>query len=190
MLTEPIAQPQSKTAISPIAVGGVIFDPGNDVDSLLLGVAQSLRQKGWVVAGLVQEETPRNTASCCPATFVRHLTDDTRTRISVDRGENATGCRLDAYALTEAAKRVDTALEAGAQILMINRFGQSESDGWGLRGTIELGIELGLPIIVGVRRTYVAPWHEFHGGLATSLAFDGNAIANWALTAVNRENSS
>jgi len=172
------------------ALGGVIFEPGGGIDSLLAGVADSLTRKGWIVSGLVQEEAPRTEGSCCPATFVRHLTDGARTKISVDRGENASGCRLDANALTEAAKRVDAALEAGAQLLMINRFGQSESDGWGLRGTIELGIELGLPIIVGVRRTYVAPWHEFHGGLATSLAFDGNAIANWALTAVNRENSS
>ena len=54
-----------------------------------------------------------------------------------------------------------------------------------MRGTIELGIERRLPVVVAVRRTYAAPWREFHGGLATSLAFDGDAIENWATKALD-----
>ena len=89
--------------------------------------------------------------------------------------------------MTEAAKRVDVALEDGAHILIVNRFGQSESDGAGMRSTIELGIELRLPVVVAVRRTFVAPWREFHGGLATSLTFDETVIANWAAMALDHD---
>ena len=172
MLAEPTAGTQSKVMIPSIALSGIVFEPGQDIDALLSAVAESLIQKGWFVSGLIQEEASRTAGSCCPATYVRNLADGSRTKISVDRGENSSGCRLDANALTEAASSVEAWLNGGAQVLIINRFGQSESDGGGLRGTIERGIELGLPVIVGVRETYATQWDEFHGGLAISLAFD------------------
>lgn len=187
MRFEATVQPQSEAAFSPISLAGVVFEPGDNIDHVFAGLAQDLGNKGWVVAGLVQEEAPHDSGSCCPATFVRDLTDGTRAKISVDRGANATGCRLDAHALSEAVARVDAALEGGADILIVNRFGQSESDGGGLRATIERGIERRLPVVVAVRRTYAVPWREFHGGLATSLAFDQSAIANWAATALDHE---
>ena len=180
-LAEPTAGVQSKVVLPSIALSGIVFEPGQDIDALLSAVAESLTHSGWFVSGLIQEEAFRTPGSCCPATFVRHLADGTRTKISFDRGENSSGCRLDAHALTEAAGSVEAWLNGGAQVLIINRFGQSESDGGGLRGTIERGIELGLPVIVGVRQTYAAQWGEFHGGLATSLAFDKSKILNWAL---------
>ena len=46
-----------------------------------------------------------------------------------------------------------------------------------------------IPAIVGVRQTHADPWDEFHGGLATSLAFDRNAITNWAFAALNRKSA-
>jgi hypothetical protein len=189
MHTTPTIQSQPDTVISPVALGGIDYERGMSIDDLMAGVAEGLKRKGCVVAGLVQEEAPRIEGSCCPATFVQHLADGTRTKISIDKGENESGCRLDANALTEAAKRVEAALNGGADVLIINRFGQSESDGWGMRGIIELGIELGIPVIVGVRRTYAEPWDEFHGGLATSLAFEQSTIINWALKALNRESA-
>jgi nucleoside-triphosphatase THEP1 len=172
MLAEPTIKPQSDAVMSSVALAGIIFDPGRNIDNLLVRIAEGLKQKGCMVAGLVQEKAPRIEGSCCPTTFVHHLADGTRTKISVDRGANASGCRLDANALAVAAKRVEAALTSGAEVLIINRFGQSKSDGWGMRGTIELAIEHGIPVIVGVRRTYVLQWDEFHGDLATSLAFD------------------
>jgi nucleoside-triphosphatase THEP1 len=184
MLTTPTAQSQPDTVISTVALGGINYERGMSIDELMAGVAQGLKQKGYAVAGLVQEEAPRVEGSCCPATFVQHLDDGSRTKISVDRNENASGCRLDANALIEAAKRVEAALKEGADVLIINRFGQSESDGWGMRPVIELGIELGIPVIVGVRETYASSWDEFHGGLAASLAFDQTAIIDWTLAAL------
>ena len=80
MRSEAMVQPQSEATFSPISLAGVVFDQSDNIDQILAGLALGLEKKGWVVAGLVQEEAPHDPGSCCPATFVRDLTDGTRAK--------------------------------------------------------------------------------------------------------------
>ncbi|MGI9423803.1 MAG: DUF2478 domain-containing protein [Hyphomicrobiaceae bacterium] len=162
-----------------VPVAGIRFEPGDTIDDLLEDIANDMKRRGVRLAGLVQSEEARDDGQCCPATYVTDLRDGARIRISADRGTGARGCRLDASALSEAAKRVEQAILDGAQVLIVNRFGQSESDGRGLRSTIELALECGVPVIVGVREAYSAAWQDFHGGLAIELPFEKDPIVAW-----------
>lgn len=53
----------------------------------------------------------------------------------------ASGCRLDAERLQSAGARIANALEAGADLLIVNRFGKRERDGKGLGYVIERALE-------------------------------------------------
>ena len=59
------------------------------------------------------------------------------------------------------------------------RFGRSEADGRGLRDVISRALELGVPVLVGVRGEYADAWADFHGGIAESLDLDRQAILDW-----------
>ena len=57
----------------------------------------------------------------------------------------ASGCRLDVARLQDAGARVAVALEAGADLLIINRFGKRERNGQGLVYLIERALMPTLP---------------------------------------------
>ena len=54
-------------------------------------------------------------------------------RISQDRGKWARGCRLDAGSLELAVAQVASALDVGADLMIINKFGKHEAEGRGFR---------------------------------------------------------
>jgi hypothetical protein len=169
------------------ALAGVMLPEESDAELALAGAARLLGNRGVFLAGLIQENEPDGGGSCCPAMFIRDLSGAGRMKISEDRGSAARGCRLDRAALIEAAVRVDLALVRGADVLMVNRFGKAETEGGGLRGSIVRGIELGIPVIVGVRRSYNEAWALFHGGVAEELVPDAKGIARWTLDALGRK---
>lgn len=178
---------EKATAVSDgdVQIAAVHFPKGQGVDAIFAAVADHMAARDVKIAGLVQIADPDAPVDCCPPMLVRDVSQDTSTfRISEDRGPQARGCRLDWDALSQVAMRTQIALDNGAQLLMINRFGKAESQGSGLRGTIEQAIGLGVPVLVGVRDEYASAWAAFHSGLATNLPPDSNAVIAWADTAV------
>src|SRR3546814_7667320 len=80
---------------------------------------------------------------------LRLLPDGPVVRISVDRGAEARGCRLDAGAVEQSVLWVAGTLES-AELLVVNKFGKQEAEGKGLSGTIAEALEHGLPVLVVV----------------------------------------
>jgi len=62
----------------------------------------------------------------------------------------APGCRLDIKRLQNAGKQIAHALEQGADIVIINRFGKRERDGTGLTYLIDRAFEADLPVVIAV----------------------------------------
>lgn len=102
----------------------------------------------------------------CRELYLVDLAAGTKTGISENRGPQTQGCHLDRAALTRVAQNTEACLEAGADILIVNRFGRAEAEAKGLRGAIEKALGLDIPVIVGVRPDYKEAWQAFHGGLA------------------------
>jgi hypothetical protein len=135
------------------------------------------------VRGIIQEEFG-GSDGVKPITRLRDVADGTLMQISQDLGPNARGCRLDPGALAEATRRLETIVEGGADLLILNRFGRSESEGTGLRPIIEGAILAGIPVLIAVRDEYIPAWDAFHEGMAVWLPADTNAVLDWYRTAV------
>src|SRR3546814_12857392 len=73
---------------------------------------------------------------------LRLLPDGPVVRISVDRGAEARGCRLDAGAVEQSVLWVAGTLES-AELLVVNKFGKQEAEGKGLSGTIAEALDHG-----------------------------------------------
>ena len=67
-----------------------------------------------------------------------------------DFDPGAPGCRLDIKRLQNAGKQIAHALEQGADIVIINRFGKRERDGTGLTYLIDRAFEADLPVVIAV----------------------------------------
>ncbi|MCT9000514.1 DUF2478 domain-containing protein [Chelativorans intermedius] len=155
---------------------------GVPVDAILAETAAILRPAVSRIAGIVQEEHGSGER---PMTRLRDLRDGALVRISQDLGRHARGCRLDPGALAQAARRLEDALDAGADLLILNRFGKSEAEGGGLRPVIERVMLAGIPILTAVRDAYAGAWEDFHGGLAVRLPAERQAVLGWCHAALH-----
>lgn len=153
------------------------------VDATLAEAAAVLRSWGVNVRGIIQEEVG-GADGAKPITRLRDVADGTLVQISQDLGPNARGCRLDPGALAEATRRLETIVEGGADLLILNRFGRSELEGTGLRPIIEGAILSGIPVLIAVRDEYIPAWDVFHEGMASWLPADTNAVLDWYRTTV------
>lgn len=152
------------------------------IDALLAQVVGRLEAEGLRLAGTVQSNIDRPDRRHCDMDL-RLLPDGPTVRISVDRGAEARGCRLDAEALEQSVLWTQEALDR-AQILVVNKFGKQEAWGRGLAPVIAGALGREMPVLVGVNGLNLPPFLEFAGSLATSLPPDRDKILSWCRDAL------
>ncbi|MTH33702.1 DUF2478 domain-containing protein [Paracoccus limosus] len=161
-------------------LGYVTLSGRGAIDALLAQVVAQLEAGGLRLAGTVQTNIERTDRRC--DMDLRLLPDGPTVRISVDRGAEARGCRLDAGALEQSVLWTAGALE-GAEMLVVNKFGKQEAEGRGLAPIIAEALSRGLPVLVGVNGLNLPPFLEFAGGLAHALPPRPEAILDWCRSA-------
>ena len=158
---------QPKPAL--ISVG---FAPGTDIDVILAALGENLSERGLNVAGLIQKRGVAKPDCACREMHLCDLASGESHLISEARGPEAGGCHLDWQALTNLAQVLENDLSETTDVLIINRFGRSESEGRGFRGAIEKAMMLGIQVVVACRAEYAGQWYAFHGGMATECSPD------------------
>lgn len=148
-------------------------------DACIAAATARIEAAGLVLAGTVQTNPERPGRHKCDMDL-RVLPDGPVLRISQDLGQGARGCRLDAGVLEQAVAEVSARL-AGAELLVINKFGKQEAAGRGLVPVIADALERGIPVLAGVNRLNLEAFLAFADGCAEALPEDPDAIARWAL---------
>lgn len=163
-------------------LGYVTLQGRGRIDLLLADVVERLERHGVSLAGTVQTNIPRAGSENCDMDL-RLLPDGPVVRISVDRGAEARGCRLDAGALEQSVLWVSNVLDQ-AEFLVVNKFGKQEAEGKGLSASIADALERGLPVLVGVNGLNLPAFREFADGFAVELAPDAAQVTEWCLAAL------
>lgn len=145
----------------------VKFGAGSDIDNILGELANELARRGRKTAGMIQTRGEAKPNCSCREMHLVNLSTGTKHLISEARGPEARGCHLDWQALTDLAQSLEDYISGDTDVVIINRFGRSESEGRGFRGAIEKAIMLGVQVIVAYRDEYAREWTDFHEGLAT-----------------------
>ena len=164
------------------AIAAIHFAKGVDIDRLLQDVATTVGRAGVRLGGLVQVATG-GLAMQATSVEVVDLFTGTRYRIWEPRGRWAKGCRLDENGLAAAETAVLRSIDAGIDLLLLNRFGRAESKGRGLITCFSEASVQGVPILTAVREPFDTAWAEFHGGLASGLPMEAEAAVEWILGA-------
>lgn len=151
-------------------------------DALLGAVARALQARGLRLAGAVQENLPGGTDGQ-GAMVLRLLPGLDIQHISQSLGPMSQGCRLDPDGLERAVARAQAVLDAGADLLIVNKFGKQEAEGRGFRPLIAEALGRGIPVLTAVASDHAAAFDRFADGLSQTLPPDPGAVTAWALEA-------
>jgi len=155
-------------------LAALVYDEHQDPDTVLRDFADDLNARGFRAVGMVQA------GQCADASLSAVLLPSgEKLLLSQDFDPAARGCRLDLGRLQDAGVRIAEALEAGADLLIINRFGKREHDGKGLGHLIQQALNADIPVVIAVSIHRFSDWIKFAGGMTVKLPCDRRALDAW-----------
>jgi hypothetical protein len=157
-------------------IAALVYEQDQDPDEILLAFAADLSSRGQRAVGLVQAG--------------HHCLDDAELSVVLvhsgkklqlfqNPGDGATGCRLDAGKLLGASAEVAHAIDHGADVVIVNRFGRQEREGKGLSYLIDLALSADIPVVIAVPNHRFSDWIRFADGMSVKLSCSRDSLDTW-----------
>lgn len=160
----------------PAKLAALVYERDQNPDALLGDFAADLGRRGFRAVGLVQAGDQSGAAPQLSATLVH---SGQQVRLFQDLGPAASGCMLDVGQLLDAGVQVADAMDAGADLVIINRFGRQEREGKGLSYLIERALSADVPVVIAVASNRTSAWDEFAGTLSVVVPCERAALEQW-----------
>lgn len=155
-------------------LAALVYGPDQDPDAVLRAFAADLGARGLRAVGMVQA------GQCADSSLSAVLLPGgEKLLLAQDFDPAATGCRLDLARLQNAGQRIAAAMEQGADVVIINRFGKRERDGKGLGYLVDRALDADIPVVIAVASDRFADWIRFSGGMSVKLACERAALEQW-----------
>jgi len=164
-------------------LAALVYETDQEPDTVLHDFAASLGRQGIRAVGLVQlghreVDVPKLNAVM--------LHSGEQVRLFQDLGPGAKGCKLDVGQLLDAGSRVADAIDQGADLVIINRFGKQEREGKGLAYLIERALSGDIPVVIAVPAHRFDEWIAFADGMSVKLPCSREALDAWWLKVSSR----
>ena len=150
-------------AAAPITA--IVYHEGRDVDPVMHRLIDRLAEQSLSLAGFIQRDTWRPDRPRCDM-ILEDLSGGQAIKISEDRGAGARGCRLDPSELLRAMAAAREAIATRPDLLIVNKFGKTESEGGGFRDLIAEAVAQNVPTLVAVPWRNIDNWRRFAGDFA------------------------
>jgi hypothetical protein len=157
-------------------LAALVYEQDQDPDGVLRRFASDLKACGYRVAGLVQ--TGHHCADA-PRLSAMLVHGGEQLQLFQDLGTCATGCRLDVGQLLDAGGKVASAIDQGADLVIVNRFGRQERQGKGLSFLVERALSADIPVVIAVPSHRFADWIRFAGGMSVKLRCERETLDTW-----------
>jgi Protein of unknown function (DUF2478) len=157
-------------------LAALVYDRDQDPDEVLRDFASDLKACGVRAVGLVQLghhclDAPRLSA------MLVHTGEELQ--LFQNLGACSAGCRLDVGQLLDAGAQVATAIDQGADLVIVNRFGRQEREGKGLSYLVERALSADIPVVIAVPSHRFADWVRFADGMSVKLRCDRESLDAW-----------
>lgn len=169
-------------AFAPIAAmrGG----PGSAAADVLAAFALRRRQEGVAVAGVIEPPGANShdgggRKGCECSGVLLDLASGEAFGIHQNLGPGSEACNLDASALARACGAVERTIAAGADLVVLNRFGGQEAARGGLMAAFQAAVAAAVPVVCVVAPKAEAVWESFAEGLSVWLPAEGEALEAW-----------
>lgn len=166
------------TTDQPLPIAAIVYRPSDHIEPVLIEAARALARDGVRLGGILQHDIPTTIEDPC-GMELEDLASGERFALSQELGSGSEACRLDPNALAQAAVAVRGALEHGAQVVFINKFGAQEANGSGLRDEMAMAVTSGVPVITAVGERFLAEWQHFTGGQSALLEPTVDSVLAW-----------
>ena len=157
---------------------------GPEMDRILETLAHDLCAEGLHLAGAVQHTAKAPSSPRCDM-VLEDLGTGSIHPIAVDPGIDAQGCRMEPGRIETLAILAGEAVDRGADLFLLNRFGKNEIAGRGYREVISEAVSRGVPVLVGVSAANIAKWEAFASMGYDRLAIDDTAARAWCRKAID-----
>jgi hypothetical protein len=157
-------------------LAALVYNSDQDPDEILSEFASDLNARGYRAVGLVQLG---HHCLYTPKLSVVLLHTGEELQLFQNLGACAAGCRLDVGELLNAGARVASAIDQGADLVIVNRFGRQECEGKGLSHLIERALSADIPVVIAVPSHRFADWIRFADGMSVKLRCDREALEAW-----------
>jgi hypothetical protein len=157
-------------------LAALVYERHQDPDRILREFAADLNHRGYRAVGLVQLGHHCTDAPKLSAMLV-HTGEELQ--LFQNLGTCATGCRLDVGQLLDAGSQVAHAIDQGADLVIVNRFGRQEREGKGLSYLVERALSADIPVVIAVPSHRFADWIKFADGMSVKLRCDREALDSW-----------
>jgi hypothetical protein len=156
-------------------LAALVYDKHQDPDQLLRDFAADLNGRGFRAVGIVQ------LGHHCGNTTLSAMLVHNGEMLSLfqDLGSGATGCRLDVGQLLGAGQQIANAIDSGADLLIVNRFGRQECEGKGLSYLVEHALSADIPVVIAVPQHRFPDWIKFADGMSVKLPCQREALDAW-----------
>jgi hypothetical protein len=151
--------------------------PGAQVQEVFAALAARWRHSVRL-AGLVAEHHGLADRAC-NAGFLRSVASGERFSIFRDRGSGSTSCHLDGKGVRTAADAVRRDIEAGCDLVLLNKFGKLEAAGRGLFGAFQAALDAHIPLLTSVSAAFEEPWTKLVGQSFAILPAEPDKIDAW-----------
>jgi len=156
-------------------LAALVYEQHQDPDALLREFADDLKRRGHRAVGLVQ--LGHHCVDANLSAMLLHTGE--RLPLVQDLGGCSAGCRLDVGQLLEAGQQIAAAMDQGADLLIVNRFGRQEREGKGLSHLIERAFDADIPVVIAVPTHRFADWIKFADGMSVKLRCDRGSVEAW-----------
>ncbi|MFY9640741.1 MAG: DUF2478 domain-containing protein [Rhodomicrobium sp.] len=150
-----------------------------EVQKLLADFAGRRAQEGLRVAGVIEEPTPEELCGICGSLVLRDMAGGSLIPITQNLGSGSTACSLDSAGLAAACQAVLAAIDQGADLVVLSKFGKIESEGGGLIDAFRAAAEAGIPCVTGVAPSFAGPFLDYAGGFSQWIEASGAALERW-----------
>jgi hypothetical protein len=157
-------------------LAALVYEPHEDPDRVLRGFASDLNGRGYRAVGLVQLG---HHCVDAPTLTVMLVHSGEELQMFQDLGACAKGCRLDVDRLLDAGEQIAQAIDEGADLVIVNRFGRQEYEGKGLSHLVERALSADIPVVIAVPRHRFADWIRFADGMSVKLRCNRKALEAW-----------
>ena len=157
-------------------LAALVYEQHEDPDQILRDFATDLNGRGYRAVGLVQLGHHCVDAPKLSAMLV-HTGEELQ--LFQDLGACAAGCRLDVGQLLDAGSQVASAIDQGADLVIVNRFGRQEREGKGLSYLIERALSADIPVVIAVPSHRFADWIKFADGMSVKLHCNRPTLDAW-----------
>jgi nucleoside-triphosphatase THEP1 len=154
-------------------IAALVYGKPDEPDRVLQEFAQDLALRGYRVVGLIQTRLGDGgvAVNVLPTGEMISLAQRLD---ALPKSHSRDPCDLAAAAL-----QIDTLIETGADLLIINRFGKLEAEGKGLVGEIARALRIDIPVVVPVPAHRFPEWLSFCRGMGVKLPCRSDSLQCW-----------